>query len=179
MSHASDKPDYGNLEANYESVIAALNAKRIANYQLPNSYPANFAGIVAALLDLNWGQASTGPQPPTWDQSGGDYDLPPSEGALWFDTRQGRLFCYAHDGWYQTNGGDGYVTVREGTAPPQPVRGEIWMEFQTKELYVYDGSQFVPAQSSVYVDKDNFESILNASADFDEFKTNLLAFVST
>lgn len=174
-----NKPDYGPLDANFESVIASLNAKRIANYQIPQSYPANYAGLVAAILDLNWGQASTGQQPPTWDQSEGDYSVPPSEGALWFDTRQGRLLCYVHDGWYQTNGGDGYVTVREGSAPPQPLRGEIWMEFQTKELYVYDGTQFVPAQSSVYVDKDNFESILNSSATYDEFKTNLLALVST
>jgi len=179
MAHENYKPDYGTLDANYESLIAALNAKRIATFQLPQTYPANFAGLVAAILDLNWGQATTGPQPPTWDQSEGEYSIPPSEGALWFDTRQGRLFCYAHDGWYQTNGGDGYVTVRENTAPPQPLRGEIWMEFNSKNLYVYDGIQFVPAQSSDYLKKVNLESILNNSSDYNAFKTNLLAFLST
>ena len=178
MSHENAKPNYGTLDANFESLIAALNAKRIANYQLPSNYPANYSGLVAAILDLNWGQASTGPQPPTWDQANTEYSVLPSEGALWFDTRQGRLFCYAHDGWYQTNGGDGYVTVREGTAPPQPLRGEIWMEFNSKQLYVFDGIQFVPAQSSSYIDKVNFQSILNNSSDYAQFKTNLLAFLS-
>jgi len=174
----SSKPSYSPLDANFESLIAAINLRRINNYQMPKTYPSNFAGLVAALLELNWGQASTGPQPPTWNQSTSNYDPIPEEGALWFDTRQGRLFCYAHDGWYQTNGADGYVVVRESTAPTDPVLGQMWMESQTKEVTVYDGSQFVPIQSSAYVAKANIESILNASSDYAAFKTNLLAFVS-
>ena len=82
---------YGPLDPNFDSAIAALNIKRIANYQTPQEYPANWGGLVAAILDLNWGQASTGPQPPTWIQNDEDYNVLPSEGALWFDTRQGRL----------------------------------------------------------------------------------------
>ena len=41
----------GLLQDNFEGAIEALNTKRVANYQSRKDYPANYAGIVAAILD--------------------------------------------------------------------------------------------------------------------------------
>ena len=171
----STQPLYGPLDATIEGVISSLNTKRIENYQTPKEYPANYAGLVAAVLDLNWGQASTGTQPPTWSVSTDDYIVPPSEGALWFDKRQGRLMIYVADGWYQANGGDGYATVRSSTAPLTPITGQFWLENINKELYVYDGATFQPVKSSVLLTKSEIEDALNNSTTFADYKTNLLA----
>tara|TARA_B100001778_G_scaffold112512_2_gene92152 strand:+ start:18324 stop:18842 length:519 start_codon:yes stop_codon:yes gene_type:complete len=166
--------DYGPLRANYQSMIDVLNLKRIENYQTPLEYPANFAGMVAALTDLNWGQGSTGVQPPSWDAANEEYLQPPSEGALWFDKRQGRLFIYVNGDWYQTNGGDGYATVQSTIEPTNGLRGQFWLEFLSKELYVHDGIGFVPVQSSAVLNRDSIKAVLNASADYASFKTNML-----
>ena len=58
---------------------------------------------------------------PEYDEDGnvigGDYNPVPDNGTLWFDERQGRLFTWIDDGWYQTNGGDGLPHM--GEAPPE------------------------------------------------------------
>lgn len=173
----SNKPDYGLAGANIKGLIDTLNAKRIQNYQAAKEYPANVAGIVAAVADLNWGQSSTGPQPPTYIQSTNSFSPAPSEGALWFDTRQGRLMVFVHGDWYQTNGGDGYATVQSNNPPEVPITGQFWLDFLTKNLYIHDGLDFVPVVSTELITKGQLESILVNSADFAEFKTNMLALI--
>ena len=167
------------IPANYEGLITSLNLRRIENYQNPKEYPPNFQGLVDAILDLNWGQANTGTQPPTWDQANEEFSTPPSEGAIWFDTRQGRLMVYAHGDWYQANGGDGYASVLSTNAPTTPLEGQFWLEFLSKNLYVYDGSSFVPVKSEDTITKDQMETVLNNSTDFASFKTNMLALVQS
>ncbi len=173
------EPNYSTLTPNFRDLIDAINLKRIENYQAVKEYPANYAGLVAAILDLNWGQAATGPQPPTWDEASGTFPASPSEGALWYDTRQGRLYVYAHGDWYQTNGGDGYATVQANTAPSQPLPGQFWLDPLPNELYVFNGEAFQPVTSSQTLTKDQMETVLNASADFGEFKTNMLALINS
>ena len=165
------------IPANYEGLITSLNLRRIENYQAPKEYPPNFQGLIDAILDLNWGQANTGPQPPTWNQAEGDFTTTPAEGAIWFDTRQGRLMVYAHGDWYQANGGDGYATVQSTNPPTQPLKGQFWLEYLSKDLYVYDGEVFEPIKSEVMVTKEVLADALNNSADYAQFKTNLLALI--
>lgn len=171
----SNKPDYGLAGANIKGVIDSLNAKRIQNYQAAKEYPANVAGMVAAILDLNWGQSSTGPQPPTYIQANDSFSPAPSEGALWFDTRQGRLMVYAHGDWYQTNGGDGYAIVQSNNPPSEPITGQFWLDFLTKNLYIFDGFEFLPVKSEDVVLKDVLKNTLQNSATYADFKTNMLA----
>ena len=173
------KPDYSNLTPNFRDLIDALNLKRIENYQPVKEYPANYAGLIAAVLDLNWGQAATGPQPPTWDQQSETFPAAPSEGALWYDTRQGRLYVYAHGDWYQTNGGDGYATVQNTNAPSQPLRGQFWLDPLPNNLYIYNGSDWVSVKSTEMITKGEMETVLNASTDFASFKTNMLALIGS
>ena len=159
---------------NYEGLIQSLNLRRIENYQEPKEYPANFGGLVEAILDLNWGQANTGTRPPNWNQSTLSYSVSPSEGALWFDTRQGRLMVFAHGDWYQTNGGDGYPVV-DPTPPTDPVTGQLWFDFTNSALNIWNGINWVPITSSETVTKSALRDALNASTDFATFKTNMLA----
>ena len=162
------------IPANYEGLIQSLNLRRIENYQTPKEYPPNFQGLVDAILDLNWGQANTGPQPPSWNQAELGYSVSPSEGALWFDTRQGRLMVYAHGDWYQANGGDGYPIVSD-TQPVNPLRGQLWWDFTNKELYIYDDVDWEGVKSDETVSVDDLRTALNSSTDFASFKTNMLA----
>ena len=114
------KPAFENQHS-YGGIVGALQ-DNIAR-GLPSSvkaYPHNFAGIIAAIKDL---EASQDPGPPVsilpippGSEINDDGDLiiivPPEDGELWFDTRQGRLFTAIDGDWWQTNGADGLAYVR-------------------------------------------------------------------
>lgn len=68
---------------------------------------------------------------------------PESNGALWFDTNQGRTFVYVQSsGWYQTNSD---AVVLKGDIPPSgnglnapPRDGSVWFNTLMGNLFVYD-----------------------------------------
>ena len=122
--------------------------------RIPKSYPHNFAGIIAAIQDLESAQdlppVHPGPKPPGIEiDINGDIivNFPPENGDLWFDTRQGRLFIAIDDDWYQTNGADGLAYMRPLNDPPDPTRlvpGQFWFVLDSNELFVFDGDRWFP-----------------------------------
>ena len=132
----------------YQGIIDALNTVRAVNGEDRKSYIANYRGIIEAILDLQkWGQAGSGSMPPglypITDEDGNiignDFNPPPANGTLWFDARQGRLFIWMDDGFYQTNGADGLPTF--GNEPPETeVPGALWYNSANGALYIWDGS---------------------------------------
>lgn len=136
-----------NSASSYEGIIDAFNAVRKANGEQTTSYPSSYQGIIRAVLDLKkWGQAGGGSNPPGWVPSydedgnvvGGNYNPPPQQGSLWFDSRQGRLFVWESDGWYQTNGGDG-LPAAQANPPDTEVLGSLWYNTTNNSLYIWDG----------------------------------------
>ena len=141
------------FQQNYGGIVDALvDAQLRGGDKEPNqieAYTSNFAGIIAAIQDLNVnGNTNIGPNPPGWMPDGTDEgEYPPGStpvnGDLWFDTRQGRLYVYQTDNWYQTNGADGYCWVNP-VAPSNPVTGQLWMDTDNNnQLYVYNGNTYV------------------------------------
>lgn len=131
------------LSDSYGGIVGALNELRRRQGLAYKYYESNFAGIVEAIRDLSiLGNADYGELPPGWevDEDGnGEWQYTPESGSLWFDARQGRLFVYMDDGYYQTNGQDGLTFV--GTSPPtDEVVGGQWYNPDTGGLYVYDGN---------------------------------------
>ena len=138
----------------YGGIIGALQDQAVALGSTTKSYPENFAGIIAAIQDLAVAKApdtpvEIGPQPP-----GGEIiirpdgtpewivTVPPRDGTLWFDTRQGRLFTWIEDDWYQTNGGDGIPIVTPDFNPPAidvGVPGQLWYDQDNGTLYIFTG----------------------------------------
>jgi hypothetical protein len=132
----------------YQGIIDALNTVRAANGEDRKSYIANYRGIIDAILDLQkWGQAGSGPLPPglypITDEDGNiigtDFNPPPANGTLWFDQRQGRLFIWMDDGFYQTNGADGLPAFQE-QPPETEVPGALWYNEVNGVLYIYSGT---------------------------------------
>jgi len=132
----------------YQGIIDALNTVRVANGEDRKSYIANYRGIIDAILDLQkWGQAGAGPLPPGLDPItdedgniiGTDFNPPPANGTLWFDQRQGRLFIWMDDGFYQTNGADGLPAFQE-QPPETEVPGALWYNDVNGVLYIYSGT---------------------------------------
>ena len=111
--------------------------------------------LQASLLQLDLTVAnssppvSLGPNPGggTTDPNTGDWIeiTPPQEGELWFDTRQGRLFCYINDEWVQTNGADGLAAITNDNTPPLlediniPAPGQFWYDRGSNSLWIHDG----------------------------------------
>lgn len=131
----------------YQGIIDAFNTLRAAQGERKYSYDPNYRGIIEAILDLKkWGQAGDGDNPPGWvpeydddgNVIGGDWEPSPENGTLWFDERQGRLFIWIDDGFYQTNGGDGLPHVGENP-PTSEIPGSLWFNTSTQVLYLYDG----------------------------------------
>ena len=140
------------LGESYGGIIGALQ-DQITQQNVPvKAYPHNFAGIIAAIQDL---QVATTEPPvtpddkppngniiidingnPIWDEI-----TKPEDGMLWFDTRQGRLFVAVDGEFWQTNGADGLAAVTsDGTTPDaDPVIGQFWWSGQDDQLYVFDG----------------------------------------
>ena len=137
--------------SSFQGIIDAFNNVRTANGEAYRPYPASFQGIIQAITDLQkWGHADTGDNPPNWypiydDEGnviGGDFAPPPKNGDLWFDTRQGRLFIWMDDGYYQCNGADGIPTV-SSSQPDKEVTGALWFNTGNQALYLYDGNGWV------------------------------------
>ena len=139
----------------YGGIIGALQDLHVRNAGMTKSYPENFAGIIAAIQDLGEIQykpgAEEGEKPP-----GGNIIIDPDtgfpiwiitekpvNGTLWFDTRQGRLFIWIEDDWYQTNGADGIpIITKDATAPgvEHIVPGQFWWDSGHNALYIFDGN---------------------------------------
>ena len=147
-----------NKRESYGGIIGALQDIHVAASGTTKGYPENFAGIIAALQDLGDIQykpgSDTGEKPP-----GGDIIIDidgnpiwiitekPKDGQLWFDTRQGRLFVWVEDDWYQTNGADGIPIITENAVPPaveQIVPGQLWWDSRHGSLYIFDGQYELP-----------------------------------
>ena len=137
----------------YGGIIAALKEKQKEWHNTgTKAYSANFGGIIQAIKDLQQGQdspgAGAGPLPPGGSidiDAGGNPIYVPGvnpTGALWFDTRQGRLFISIEGEWYQTNGGDGYPIITADAVPPSTdylIPGQFWIDDSTKNLYIFTG----------------------------------------
>jgi len=139
----------------YGGIIGALQDQHVRASGTTKSYPENFAGIIAAIQDLSEISykpgAEEGEKPP-----GGeiiinpDTGFPiwiitekPENGTLWFDTRQGRLFIWIDDDWYQTNGADGIPIITDNATPPgveHIVPGQFWWDSGHNSLYIFDGA---------------------------------------
>ena len=146
------KPAADNAES-YGGIIGALQDIIAEQGVAPKSYPYNFAGIIAALQDLNVAANDVPVTPdvkppggnviinpgtglPEWDQV-----TPIEDGTLWFDTRQGRLFVAKEQNWYQTNGADGLAFITPDNTQPDldPVPGQFWWDSGHGALYIFDG----------------------------------------
>ena len=137
--------------SSYQAIIDAFNGVRAANGETYRPYPANYQGIIQAIVDLQkWGHADTGPNPPNWypiedsegNIIGGDFAPYPKNGDLWFDTRQGRLFIWMDDAYYQCNGADGIPAVT-ASQPTNEVTGALWFNTGNSSIYIYDGTQWL------------------------------------
>ena len=148
------KPAFENQHS-YGGIVGALQ-DNIAR-GLPSSvkaYPHNFAGIIAAIKDLESAQSPGPPVSILPIPPGSEIDIngdliivvPPEDGELWFDTRQGRLFTAIDGDWWQTNGADGLAYVRDTTNPPGTddiLPGQFWYNDVDNDLYVYNGTDWV------------------------------------
>ena len=145
---------------NYAGIITALNEGIRADGGLPKAYPHNFAGIIAAIKDLESAQdpgppTDIGPNPPgTEIDAGGDLNviIQPEDGDLWFDTRQGRLFIAIDKEWWQTNGADGLAYIREFESNPPPTEnilpGQFWFDPAAGYLYIWNENEWVFVSSA-------------------------------
>ena len=137
----------------YGGIVGALQDIHVSSAGVTKAYPENFAGIISAIQDLGEIQykpgSDTGEKPP-----GGDIIIDidgnpiwiitekPKNGQLWFDTRQGRMFVWVDDDWYQTNGADGLpILTDDATAPEvnQIIPGQFWWDSLHGSLYIFDG----------------------------------------
>ena len=140
---------------NYAGIITALNEGILLDGGRPKAYPHNFAGIIAAIKDLEQAKAQLppveiAPIPPGSEiDGGGDLNIivEPEEGALWFDTRQGRLFVAIDNEWWQTNGADGLAYIRDFDTNPPPVDdvlpGQFWFDPVAGNLYIWHSDEWV------------------------------------
>ena len=147
MTSSSIKPNYAPFEANIDGAIAATNYLMSEQGYGIKDYPNNMGGLVAAILNLNIGQSNVGITPSQWmpvrDEDGNivedSWDPPPTNGTLWFDTRQGKLMVWLNDGFYQANGVGAYSSV--GSSIPQdPIEGQTWLDTDNYIYYIYDGN---------------------------------------
>lgn len=146
----------------YGGVIAALQDEMVRSGAIVKAYPENFAGIIAAIQDLTASEyrpgSDAGEKPP-----GGEVIIDPNtglpiwiegdtqNGQLWFDTRQGRLFVWVDDDWYQTNGADGIPIVTDSSVPPDlenVIPGQFWWDRAGQILYIFDGTYILPNGST-------------------------------
>ena len=136
----------------FKGAIDAVNELRENQNLLKLEFDDNWNGLIKAILSLRaLGGTPIGELPPNWEiitdpETGdpiGGIQGPVDQGQLWFDTRQGRLFTFIGDGWYQTNGADGLTAVQE--EPPEgPPLGSYWYNTVNGILYMWDGTSWVP-----------------------------------
>ena len=145
--------DGRNHADSYAGIIAALRDGIVKAGNIPKAYPHNFAGIIAAIQDLEAAEAQKPPVLPSPIPPGSEIDsgtgdlniiIKPEDGLLWFDTRQGRLFVAIDEEWWQTNGADGLAYV-EPTPPSTSlvVTGQFWYDPVNGDLYVFNGTDWV------------------------------------
>ena len=143
-------------QGSYQGIVDAFNQVRRAQGEKPLGYDPNYRGVIEAILDLKkWGQAGDGDTPPGWIPEydndgniiGGTWFPVPDNGTLWFDERQGRMFVWIDDAFYQTNGADGLPHVGDNP-PSQEIPGSFWFNTNTNVLYIYDGSNWVIVSTS-------------------------------
>jgi len=129
----------------FGGIIAEIQDQIVAKSgTTAKTYPQNYAGIIAALNDLGaliteGNLPSVGTYPLNWDVAGQDWQGPPVDGTLWFDTRQGRLFIAIDGEYYQANGADGIASVGPEVPTNPPVIGSTWFDTYYDILYVYVG----------------------------------------
>ena len=139
----------------FGGIVGALQDLQVVVSGTTKGYPENYAGIIAAIKDLTLATqpgagSGAGPMPPNFQITVNpdtgvpeyDYSEDPENGDLWFDTRQGRLFVWVDDDWYQTNGADGLPIVTDTNNPPGTeyiVPGQTWWDKQSNLLYIFDG----------------------------------------
>ena len=184
----------------YGGVIGALEDAITKSQGSSNKdYPENFAGIIAAIQDLAIGEntpgSNTGDKPPGTEIIVGpdgrpDYIVivPPQDGELWFDTRQGRLFVAVDQQWYQTNGADGLAFVQTTAPQKNVVQGQFWWDRDADggkgNLFIFTG-QFTNTEGTVFSeDPDDIEDAipvweLVAGADQGFQDTNTLPLANT
>jgi len=151
----------------YGGVIGALQDQIASTGNTVKSYPENFAGIIAAIQDLKLGEkkpgSNSGDKPPGGDviiNDQGELEWiiteKPLDGQLWFDTRQGRMFVWVTDNWYQSNGGDGIPIVTLTAEPPvvdYVVPGQMWYDKTGNNLFIFAGD-YQDAQGNIGPDVD-------------------------
>ena len=135
----------------YGGIVSALQDLQASKGDTLKAYPNNFAGIIAAIEDLQkylteGTLPDVGAPPNGWEiivnpdgSVDGDWQKPPPDGSLWFDTRQGRLFIAIDKEWVQTNGGDGIAHVGPNPPTNPPVIGQTWLDSINGLFYVYIG----------------------------------------
>ena len=152
----NERESYGGIVGALEDHIAQQSGG------VTKGYPHNFAGIIAAIQDLNIAANEVPVTPDVKPDTGGEIIIKPDgtpewidgtdpeDGTLWFDTRQGRLFVAVDKNWWQTNGADGLAfTTVDATAPDvDPVTGQFWWDAGHSTLYVFDG-QWIDASGNI------------------------------
>ena len=166
------KPSQDKAES-YGGVIGAIQDNIVLSAQKRGSavtykdYPESFAGIISALQDLGVAEDKPGSdadiKPPGSEiivdpETGEEEEIvvvPPQDGDLWFDTRQGRLLVAVDQEWYQANGADGIAYVTDRQPVGNIVIGQFWWNPVSNELYVFDGLWEEPStgQLSAYSDE--------------------------
>ena len=155
-------PGAENAES-FAGIVTAIQDQIASQGAVVKSYPYNFAGIISALQDLTFAVeappgSNIGPKPDGGDvviDANGDpqfnYSTAPTDGTLWFDTRQGRLFIAFEDEWYQTNGADGLPVITSTSTAPSASNlalGQFWFDSSSNILYIFDG-RYTEANGSV------------------------------
>ena len=143
----------------FRGAIDAVNAVRAKQELDKIECDDNWNGLIKAILSLNAiGGVPIGELPPQWDiivdpETGnpiGGIQGPVEDGQMWFDTRQGRLFIFMGDGWFQTNGADGITAVQE-EPPVGPPVGSYWYNTTNGVLYMWDGDSWEAIGGAVNV----------------------------
>ena len=161
----------------YQGIIDAFNTVRERQGEEKRGYDANYRGIIDAILDLRkWGDVDGGDLPPGWTPEydedgniiGGNWTHPPDNGTLWFDERQGRLFVWIDDDFYQTNGADGLPHIGDNP-PSSEVPGSFWYNQTTDSLYIYTGTSWSLITSNAGASTTTLQL---ATPTIDAFKSN-------
>ena len=147
----------------FGGIVGALQDQLASQSAVVKGYPYSFAGIISAIKDLTFAVQSPpgaiiGEKPSMGDvviDANGDpvfeYTTAPTDGTLWFDTRQGRLFIAYQTDWYQTNGADGLPIITDSSTAPSASNlalGQFWFDTSANILYIFDG-QYTEADGSV------------------------------
>ena len=154
----------------YGGIVGALQDAISEQGLPPKAYPHNFAGIIAAIQDLESAGIQI-PVVPDFKPPGSIIDengdiiiiTPPTDGSLWFDTRQGRLFVAIEGEWWQTNGADGLAYITDDGPPPtdELVPGQFWYSKDGQNLFVYTGEDWVLVASGETFQAETATTILS------------------